>query len=302
MALKLGYKTHLDTRGYNPIGQIQKNSKGVYFRGGNLPINNAASADLARDKYATSYFLNYLGHPVPAFSILDRRETHDKKTQLLSNFIELHGCIYVKPNFGCEGEGVYKIDRSSKNIKDILISLNHHDIFLQQAEIGRSFRAVVLKGKLLLIYERLKPRIYSDGKSKVKDLIDLYLKRYHLSSSDSRISNCLVSQGIDQGQVLSKGSELVFLDNDNLSTGGMIKNIKKDEISEATKLALVRIAKSINLEFCAIDIIARDIMKKPIFKCLEVNSAPEFYWFAHASNDNLIEVENLYKNIFRLII
>lgn len=299
---ELGYDSSLDRRIGEPVGRVKFGNRVFFFRGGNLPINNAASADLSRDKYATCYFLEKAGYKVPDFSFIDRKWEIHKRKDTINKFLNKFKLIHIKPNFGYEGNDVYMVDTKKNKLNLLIDKLSDTDIILQKTIIGNDYRIVILKGKIILAYLRSPLTITADGKSNVGLLIR---KERGMSgiklNSDLRIINCLTNQGLNYRKVLKLGTNFRVYDSTNLSNGGLAQEMEVRKIHKQLQQEFIGIARSLDLNFCAIDIIARDIYSSKSYYCLEVNSAPEFYKFARKSKSNYAKVLEIYKSVLMQI-
>jgi len=129
-------------------------------------------------------------------------------------------------------------------------------------DIDNEYRAIVLDGDVKIIYSKVRPIVYGDGKKLLSELLHDF--------------NPSFNYNIENDYVLSSGSEYVYSWKHNLSNGAMIDlNVaNKEYIINLAKKA----AKNLNLVFGSVDI----IKVKDKYYILECNSG--------VMMDNLIKI------------
>jgi cyanophycin synthetase len=301
---RIGFDIEQDNNKIEPVCRAVLGEKFFFFRGGNLPINNAAAADLARDKYATNYYLKKAQINVPNSIILNNNKNNNLRR--LESFSKRSNCnLYIKPNFGYEGIGVYKLtSKTIINPNTIEQILNEKNLILQEEIIGKDYRVVMLKEKIIFLYERKHLKITGDGKSTINQLINKKIKNSNqvISSDDTRITNCLANQGYSKDNILKKNKQVLVFDTTNLSTGGTIHNLSISRVSKEIVADLGRISKIMDLTFFAVDIICPDITNDISYKVLEINSAPEFFHYYNTSANNKRRIIEMYKEIVKILV
>ncbi|MEK7066626.1 MAG: cyanophycin synthetase, partial [Patescibacteria group bacterium] len=291
LALEVGCKILLEPK-FGRVGQIYfSKDKIYYFKNTTIDINSFASAEIARDKDYTKYFLAKAGHLVPrgrAFFSDHWCEVNKTKNNLkeaIKYARKLKFPVIVKPNSRSQGEDVYKIFDETRLEKILKQLFKRNDIVLIEEYVkGKDYRIIVLGGEVKIAYERKPLSILGDGKKNIEELFNKkinLLKKYREIDtlfSDKRIVERLKNYyKISKKFVPKNGQEIVLLDNANLSSGG--EGIDATEIiHEDYKKIAVDIAKSMNLKFAGVDLLIPGDITKPLNNkhdaptCLEVNS------------------------------
>ena len=97
---------------YNWVFQLSKNGKIRHITRNHFDINPQATGDIANDKYATYEVLKSQDVPVIEHTMIfnpARRNQYipeDGIWPIVISELEKHKCLVVKPNNGCEGQGV----------------------------------------------------------------------------------------------------------------------------------------------------------------------------------------------------
>lgn len=195
--------------------------------------------------------------------------------------------IVIKPRFGNQGNGVFVNIKNEKQALEAfnLLSKSYDDIMIEKHIIGRDYRACIVDGKVVAVAERIPPYIIGDGASNVRKLIDEINKDERRGKGhekpltkikmDEALLSYISKEGYALGSVLESGKKLTLRENANLSTGGISIDCT-DLICEENIEICKRVAKSIGLNICGIDICCNDI-SIPLTKeeaIIEVNAAP----------------------------
>ena len=270
------------------IIKLEKDNKISYIVGYKFALNNHALGIILDDKYALYEVLNNLKIPVCTHHIIystTNKKRYAKESNsyqtLIDYFNKYNKNVVIKPNTGSLGNGVHHIT----NIDDLI---NYSNKLLQKhVSISLSpyydaineYRIIVLKDKIKLIYRKIKPIIYGDGKSSIQDLLIKFNTNYF---KDKNLPTT----------ILKKNEKYIYDWRFNLSKGSMCtleidSNIKTD----LTKLAL-NISHKLNLGFASIDVLE---LKDHSLKVVEINSG---IMLNNAIND-LPNGYNIAKDIYK---
>lgn len=278
-------------------------------------INSAGSISLCTNKAACASFLRDMGFNIPKQKYFVRK-SHPEATlfEIGKHFDtpeELLGFgfpMILKPNSLSQGTGVFKVFNSKEGLlaaREVL-SLKEKLILLQEYCIGSDYRIVVLNHHVIQAYERIPFHIVGNGVDTIETLIQKKAKTFadvgrdkKVDTGDHRILQNISRQGYSLNTVLDSGVECKLQDIANLSLGGTTED-KTDKITSYYANLAIRIADSLNLKLCGIDIIAKDITdeKNSDYYLLEVNSAPglDNYVFTGKKQENY--VKQLYGMVF----
>ena len=204
--------------------------------------------------------------------------------------------------------GVYKISNEEEGIicAKKIMSLKENLFLLQEYCSGHDFRIVVLGDKVIQAYERVPFQIIGNGYDTIETILKQKVASFQLAgrdksvdSSDSRIAKNIARQGYTLQSVLDPGVVCRLQDIANLSLGGPTAD-KTADISSYYQHLAIKIAQSLNLKLCGIDIIAQDITNpdNKDYTILEINSAPglDNYVYEGQQQDNY--VKRLYSMVF----
>lgn len=161
---------------------------------------------------------------------------------------------------------------------------------------GEDFRLLVINGKLSAAAHRLPGHVTGDGRSTVTELVEevnrhpdrgngheALLTKITLDSDSDRL---LAMQSLSTDSIPAEGQRVMLKSTANLSTGGTATDVT-DEIHPENRFMAERIAATIGLDICGIDVIAPDI-STPLSEnggaVIEVNAAPGFRMHLSPSN------------------
>ena len=243
---------------------------------------NIISVDLAGDKDATKRILTDSRVPVPMGEIVD---SVDK----LPETISLMGFpLVVKPLDGNHGNGA---TIGVQTIEEAVAAFHRakefsQKVIVEQLIAGSDFRALVVNYQFVAAALRTPASVQGDGQHTISELIkevnsDPKRGKEHDNvlteiSTDDVCLEMLAKRGMTLNSVPAKG-EVVFLKpTANLSTGGTAEDVT-DIVHPKNKALFERIARTIGLDICGIDIVAPDLttpLKQNGGAVIEVNAAP----------------------------
>ena len=241
------------------------------------------------DKYATYEYLNYLNIPAVEHELIygeSFKEKYAEKfkgtTYLKKLFKKYQKDVVLKINNGACGRDVYHYkDFKELNSKYHELSKKHHALSVcPYYEALNEYRVIVLNGKVVLMYKKIKPEIIGDGKSTIKDLLIEFNQEYFDDYDDE-----------NKNKVLAKDEKYTYDWKFNLSRGAKMSfdispKIKEDIVSTIQNFLKVTTG------FVSIDIIKTTENK---YYVLEVNSG--------IMTDNLIKENkdgyNIAKDIYK---
>ena len=242
------------------------------------------AVDIACDKEETKNLLNQLNIPVAKGG-----SAYDEED--LEIIIKKIGYpIVIKPIDGNHGRG------STMNIKtwdEAVAALKKSKeisrwAIVEQFIVGYDYRLLVINYKFVSAALRKPAAIVGDGKHTVKELIDIVNQDYRrgyghenvLTSIklDDHTLRLLQKLGMDENSVPEVGHEIELKSTANLSTGGTATDVT-EIVHPYNIFTAERIARTIGLDICGIDIMSPDIsvpMTENRGVLLEVNAAPGF--------------------------
>jgi D-alanine-D-alanine ligase-like ATP-grasp enzyme len=295
---------------------IFPNGRRRVFRNTNFNINPAGSAEIAKDKGYTKYFLRKAGMHVPegqAFfsQTLNANLPAANRRGIAEALDYAHKQgypLYIKPNNLSQGRLVVKVYNESRLVEMAAAILEKTQVFLLEEPCpGRDYRVVVLGDNVISAYERVALAVQGDGVSSVAGLLST--TKLKLSESgrpnseidltDVRIDIKLESGGLSRDSIIPDGRKLPLLDNANLSTGGNSMDVT-DSIHPGFAEIAVKACRALSLRFAGIDILCADISAEPsrqIWNVIEVNAAPGLDNYAALGAEQAGRVRQLYQAI-----
>ncbi len=281
-------------------------------------INYAGTISLCTNKSACSEFLATMGFNIPKQKYFVKKSDSEITISEVKRHLEqptvllgFNFPMIIKPNGLSQGAGVYKISNVEEGLiaTKKVMALKEKLFVLQEFCEGHDYRIVVLDNTVIQAYERIPFQVTGNGHDTIETLIKRKVNSFQnakrdkaVDISDSRITRNIINQGYTLQTILQTGVSCRLQDVSNLSLGGTTED-KFADISTFYKDLSVKIAKSLNLKLCGIDIIAQDITdpNNTNYSIIEVNSAPglDNYVFEGEKQDQY--VKSLYEKVFDLM-
>lgn len=315
-AKKLGLRLLVEpTRGmYAAI--LFDSGKKFYLKDINFNLNPASSASLARNKAATSWFLQQYGYHVPEFTMIFSAQkckwmnSHDSAQAGYEYATTIGLPVILKPNAMSQGSFIFKVFNADEYFSAASEIFKHtHTAQVQKFYPGSDYRIVVLGNRILSAYQRIPLHIIGDGVSTLAELLDQKQKFFieigrdtKLNPTDVRIARILARTHLSLDSVPPAGDSIYLQDISNLSIGGDTLDLTAEIHSSFAELA-ENIARDMNLPLCGIDIITRDLTQPndDAYIVLEVNSAPGLDNYAFHGAKQVEYVEDLYMQVLLYI-
>lgn len=281
-----------------------------YFNSNSPGLNGPSSMALAKDKFRCGEKLREAGINSPLTLMLpqfsQKADEGDTKEniemlvrQALHHFIDRVGFpVFVKPNTGSEGRGVYKAD-NARNLSRILRNSRkiNKETLVQQACIGDEFRVVVLGGQVLMAYQKVPLQIVGDGQTNIHDLLVSKIdelrsyRKMKLSASSKKIDFVLSALGYRRDDILPEGKVIQPVPNGNLAQGAYPVD-RTEYIREHFAAACGQIAETLRLPWMGLDLMVEKDSNS--YSVIEVNSKPGFSKYAGESEVHKKKVERVY--------
>lgn len=122
--------------------------------------NSTASSSVATDKCACSEILQGAGiQALEHFLFLPEEKLKFVKTQPdVSALLQKHGKLVAKPNAGTSGQHIYAFETMAEfeKIKDKISPFSRDIAISPYIPLAREFRCIILAGKPVLVYEKIK--------------------------------------------------------------------------------------------------------------------------------------------------
>jgi cyanophycin synthetase len=245
-------------------------------------LTSCIAVDIAGDKDETKYLLSEAGIPVPRGTLVSSEEELEQAIQ------QIEYPIVLKPLDGHQGKGITVGIRTREEAREALSLAQEfsEDVIVEQCIGGYDFRWLVVNYRFVAAARRRAASVTGDGRSTIRQLInqvnqDPRRGEGHESTLtaikiDSITEGILEENGVSLESVLEDGQVLALKRTANLSTGGTATDVTDEMHPSNVKLA-ERIARTIGLDICGIDVAAHRV-DTPIIAnkgaVLEVNAAP----------------------------
>ncbi|RNI27999.1 cyanophycin synthetase [Rufibacter immobilis] len=244
----------------------------------------AFAVEIAGDKNATKEMLREAGVPVPKGEIVYDLEE-------LKDAVDYLGYpIVTKPLDGNHGKGAgINLKSWEEAVAGFEMAQKYSDaVIVEQFIEGYDFRLLVVNKKFVAAAKRTPAMVVGDGTSTVQELIDKvnsdprrgvgHEKVLTKITLDKDTYGILEKKGYTLNTVVPAGEELFLKSTANLSTGGTATDVT-DLIDPYNVLMAERIAGTIGLDICGIDVVTSDIaipLPEARGAVIEVNAAPGF--------------------------
>ena len=161
-----------------------------------------------------------------------------------------HGSLVVKPNYGCEGQGVFlchNIKETESAIQKLFKTQNSVSV-CPYYDIKTEYRTFYLDGEVKLIYGKTKPFVVGNGKATVGELVE------ELNLPDKSVVKDNLNE-LDLTYVPESGEKVDISWKHNLSGGAKPTILQKGELYNKIEQLAIRAGKAMNINFATIDVI-----------------------------------------------
>ena len=271
--------TRLDDDAYIQLGYGAAHKK---IEASIASTTSQLAVDLAGHKHRTKQVLADAFIPVP------KGVTITGVHELESAILEVGFPVVIKPLDGNQGRG------ATTNICTMSCALKAFEraksisqkVIVEQYITGCDFRVLVINYKFTAAALRTPATVVGNGMHTIQELIDAvnndpgrgtgHCNVLSKIEVDADTREVLAKQHLTLESVLPAGKVLWLKSTANLSTGGTAEDVT-DIVHPANVILFERIARTINLDICGIDIMAPDLTR-PIIDTggavIEVNAAP----------------------------
>eukprot|EP01083_Nonionella_stella_P018655 51897_1 len=254
------------------IVQLKRDDKVRSIVGYNFPLNSASAYLLCTDKAAASDVLDLHGvtrvdHQIvwnPSNPFCVTKGAYGAASVYASRFSYQ---VVAKPKQGTSGEGVVSVNSARE------LEATMQDMFAKWPdlvicpfyEIHAEFRAVVLDGKVELLYRKVRPSVTGDGSTPLSELVSNYLNALPARTSADlsramdwkRLCKFESKSGSGRGMqsIPAKGERVILTWKHNLGTGSRASVDIDPEIQTELRELALSAARALGVRFASIDII-----------------------------------------------
>jgi cyanophycin synthetase len=249
-------------------------------------VTSALAVDIASDKKLTTQLLAAAGLPVPRGEIVRSEE------EAVAAAKRIGYPLVTKPIDGNHGRGVgLEIENERglrQGFKRALKEARRPAVVVESFVTGNDYRVLVIDGRMVAVAERVPAHVIGDGKSTVRELVDItntdprrgigherVLTKIKLDDDAVRL---VKRQGFEPDDVPPKDTMVKLAATGNMSTGGISIDRTWEAHEDNVEIA-EEAARVVGLDVAGIDFLTPDI-SQPVRETggaiVEVNAAPGF--------------------------
>ena len=243
---------------------------------------NSIAVGIASDKQLTKTLLEQAGVPVPGGSTVTTLADAQRAARRLG------GPATIKPLDANQGKGVTTTCTTPEEVERAFEHARRYGrhVIVEEFLAGRDYRVLVTGGKIAAASWRRPPCVTGDGKSSVRELVEVENRNPARGEGHTNIltripmddlaASTLAQQGYGFDSIVPAGISVDLRGNANLSTGGTAEDVT-DLLPEETRDICIRAARTIGLDVAGIDVICQDIarpLREQRGGIIEVNAAP----------------------------
>lgn len=260
----------------------------VPIQDGCYPINSAAAASLVMDKPSTYALLGEAGFKPPEgdwFFISSKGRSlrpGGKELEDAVAYAKRRGFpLFVKPDRGSMGYMARIVfDEAALRAHLQAMAGAFGKAIVQRVVDAEEYRVAVLDGEVAYTYRRTIPRLRGDGRHSFDTLLATYrteraASRFKEHVDESCIDAQLRALRLTRDAILPEGVEIRLSDTANRANGGVIDQFSDEASAECAAWA-ARVASTLGLRWCAIDLFAPAGLHGNTdgFVLIEVNGSP----------------------------
>jgi len=242
------------------------------------------ATEIAKDKSLAYRILSDLGLPVPPQRVVYSLRRALEAAQ------KIGFPVVIKPLDGNHGRGVTVNIQSVEQVEAAYDAAKLHGnaVIVEKMIKGFDHRLLVINGKLEAAARRMPGHVVGDGKSTVKQLVDIvnrdprrgigHEKELTQIQLDQQAIACLAEKGMTIDSVPAAGEIVLLRYTANLSTGGTAIDVT-DIIHPDNREMAERTIKAVGLDIGGVDFLSPDITvsyKENGAGICEVNAGPGF--------------------------
>ncbi len=237
-------------------------------------LTTAVAMSICDDKAVTRRVVERAGVRVPEQADAEDREA-------LTDFLERHGSVVVKPARGEQGRGVSVGLTTMEEIEAAVAEARQLSdrVVVEQLVTGSDLRLIVIDYKVVAAAIRRPAHIIGDGTNTVRKLIEAQSRRRAAATGgesriplDAETERCIRDAGYGLDDVLEEGKEMAVRKTANLHTGGTIHDVT-DETHPILIKAAVDAARAIQIPVTGIDFVIGS-PREPDYVFIEANERP----------------------------
>ncbi|MFC1617965.1 hypothetical protein ACFL2B_01640 [Patescibacteria group bacterium] len=281
-AKKLGIKVEIVDRINNFI-RLSKGNKSRLIKASQPPQNSVVSHIICCNKFYTKIFLDRAKLPTP------KGNFYHSAAEALQNISKIRLPVAVKGTGGSGGENVIAGVESKavlrKAIKDIAARCG--SVIIEEMIQGDDYRVLVIDNKVIGCLKRFPARVFGDGRSTIKQLINKANKDPRRGTSftkplvkieiDADTRAMLKKQRLTLASIPTAKKEILLKTRANQCQGGEVEDFTSRMHNDYKKMSIEAAQALADVKVVGIDFMTPDItqpLKKSRGVIIEANDAP----------------------------
>lgn len=270
---------------------LERGARRTHVFGYDFALNTATAQLIAKDKAATSALLLSAGVPAIPHELhhhpgMAAYVSAAGSWRALGDSFERYGRdVVCKRNEGTGGADVLRV-RSERELSAAVQQLFARTRSLcisPFVPITREVRVLVLRGRPLLVYEKLRPAVVGDGERTVLDLALARVQQAPSPADEAALVLAALAAEVDPRAVPAIGEEIVLNFRHNLGQGSTPRDLRAHDPSTAAGVALAaRAADAIGISLASVDLV-EDLGGN--LAVLEINSGIMMESYARVAQD-----------------
>ena len=275
-----------------------------------FPNNNATDLAIARDKTYALDLLHHHGFRVPDGKVFFLTEQYKKqrpagreKEDAIRYASQLDYPVFVKPNAGCRGSFVKRIQQES----ELLTHIENHALDspimrIESPMKGNEYRILICNGEPLFAYQREFPAITGDGQRNTQTLVNDFIELQAQSGSQlagnpqDLIEQLYQRYNLHAEDTPSLGETYAVGDAANLAAGGGVKHYTESFTEDVTHWCK-KLYSVMGLSVMGVDVFCEsNDLHAEALTVLEVNGNPSLESARTHSQSNV--VHRLFETVF----
>ena len=234
------------------------------------------------DKLVSKNIMKEKGLSVPDAILLTKDMEQEEIEDLIKDLYSMP--LVIKPRNTNMGTGITVF--SKPGTKDQINNAIKYafefdsDVLVEQYIKGKEYRFLVVDGKCISVAHRRVASVVGDGKSTIKELIDIKNKEpWHALTGtpvkiEKPVEEFLKKSNYTYDTIPQKDERVFLRTNSNCSTGGESLDVTND-IPQYFKEMSEKAANAFNAKVCGVDLIIDDLNKND-YSIIEINDDPGY--------------------------
>lgn len=281
---------------YDWIFQLSKNNKNNFIIGYQFGLNSASVHSICCDKSAASEIMTSLNIPNVEhyFFMAPTNQKYISETgnwNILKKKLEKYGQLVCKTNEGSGGNLVFRANNQYELEKAVykIFQKSHSMAISPYYNIDNEYRAVVLDGKIKLLYSKQRQYVTGDGIHSIGSLIFEYLSKEENKNANIKLPDD------DLTKIINKGERFEFNWKHNLGQGAKATIVQNQDIKTKIEAIVQLVVNRMNVRFASIDVVNCN----GCYKILEINSGVMLEHFSQQDNRSYRIAKEIYKEAIK---